>query len=238
MKKLSLITLSLFAAISLEARENPFVSTNAYEEEKARIIEQNAIDAQAAQSEAYIKEMQKMMESIRPDGTLPEKKPVVQEPKKEIVTKDEIKELLKNVEKQNAVKTQQIVKKELEKAKEDQTTKEVVFVKPRTDIQVLDKTIKPLPYVEISYNDNSLSINTNYEMKKSFNLESENKIIVDFEATKKFTTKKNELSSENFKTVVIGNHQEKNFFRVVVKTSNKPSSYKISKENGSVKISN
>lgn len=238
MKKLTLITLSLFAAISLDARENPFVPTNSYEEEKARIIEQNTLDAQAAQAEAYIKEMQKMMESIRPDGTLPQKKPVVQEPIKEVVTKDEVKELLKKVEKENAVKTQQIVKKEIEKVKEEQVTKEVVFVKPRTDVELESKTIKPLPYVEVSYNDNSLSIATNFDMKKSFNIEKENKIIIDFEATKKFTTKKSDLTSESFKSMVIGNHEEKNFFRVVIKTSNKPSSYTISKENGLVTISN
>ncbi len=237
MKRLTIITLSLFAAISLQARENPFVPTNAYEEEKARIIEQNLLDAQAAQEATYIKEMQKMMEDINPDGTLPKNKAKVQEPKEDIVTKDEVKKLIKKVEEKNAEKTKKIVEKEIEKVKQEQITKEVVFVKPRADVKAETKTIKPLPYVEVIYTDDTISINTNYDMKKTFNLEKENKIIVDFEATKKFTTKKDMLDSENFKSIVIGNHEKKSFFRVVIKTSNKPSSYKMSKDDGLITFS-
>ena len=232
MKRFTIISLSLITAISLQARENPFVPTNAYEEEKARIIEQNQLDTQEAQAETYIKEMQQMMDNVKPDGTRPKTMvtPKVQEPKKDVITKDEVNKLIE--------KTKKIVQKEIAKVKETQTTKEVIFVKPRTDVEVQNKTIKPLPYLEISYNDNELSISTNYDMKKTFNLEKENKIIVDFEATKKFTTKKNSLESLNFKNLVVGNHEKKNYFRVVIKTSDKPSSYNISQENGLVTISN
>ena len=59
MKTLFLFTLTLILAFTLNARENPFEATNAYEEEAARIIEQNEIDENSINEAAYIQEMKK-----------------------------------------------------------------------------------------------------------------------------------------------------------------------------------
>lgn len=185
MNRLTIISLSLLTFISLQARENPFVATNAYEEEKARIIEQINLDIQKSQAKLLKENQQKILKN---------------------------KELL--------------------------TTKEVILPKPETPIKIQNKTIKPLPYLEISYNENTLSINTKYPMIRKFNLEKENKIVFDFKAIKRFTTRKETLDSKNFINVIVGNHKKNDFFRVVIKTSNKPSSYKILQENVNISILN
>ena len=64
MKTLFLFTLTLVLTLNLNARENPFEATNAYEEEAARIIEQNEIDENAINESAYIKEMQEKMSNV------------------------------------------------------------------------------------------------------------------------------------------------------------------------------
>ena len=73
MKTLFLFTLTIILSINLNARENPFAVTDAYEEASAKIFEINETPKtlEAAQEAQYIKEMQEKMskvKSLNPDA--------------------------------------------------------------------------------------------------------------------------------------------------------------------------
>lgn len=244
MKKLSFLTLSVITAISLNARENPFEMTNAYEEEAARIIETNESAIQEAMSEAsYIKEMQEKMEKPKVEDAVEKLIPAIKEekPKEKTYTKKEVDTLINKTKKQTEYKTKQIVKKELEK--ELKTTKiekptQVVYVKPRPDIiddELVTKTI--LPFVDIEYNDDKLMIKTDSEISRKFTLDKDNKIIIDYKAKKNFYTKREILESKSFKKITIGNHKKEQYYRVVIELSSKPSNFEVTYKDKLITIS-
>jgi hypothetical protein len=237
MKTLFLFTLTLLLTINLSARENPFEATNAYEEEEARIIEQNEIDENAINEQAYIKEMQQKMSSNMQN----ENKNKVEEAVKKLVpalkvektyTKKEVKRLIKKAQKQSEVKAKKILKEELSKTK-SLPPEQIIYVKPRTDIvgDSMMKSAKLLDFVTVSYNDDKLTIYSNDKLDRKFTLKNENKIIIDYKARKNFYTKRANLDSTNFKKLAIGNHKDEKFYRVVVKLAKDPSSYKVDYKN-------
>ncbi len=74
MKLLTLVTLCIFLAFNLEARENPFEMTVPYEEELARILEENENLAQKKQEEEKkidqaIKILEKKIAKLTPKET-------------------------------------------------------------------------------------------------------------------------------------------------------------------------
>lgn len=235
MKTLFLFTLTIVLAFNLNARENPFEATNAYEEEAARIIEQNEIDDNSINESAYIQEMQEKMSTVSKES---ENKNKVQEAVKKLTpalkvektyTKKEVKKLIKKAQVQSESKVKNLLKKELEKNTMVEP-KQVVYVKPRTDI--IDDTISLkskmlLDFLKVEYNDDKLIIHTNDVVSKKFTLEKENKIIIDYKATKNFYTKREILESTNFKKIAIGNHKNERFYRVVILLSEKPDNYRV-----------
>lgn len=236
MKTLFLFTLTLILAFNLNARENPFEATNAYEEEVARIIEQNETDQNSINESAYIQEMQEKMSKVSKSN---ENKNKVQEAIKKLTpalkvektyTKKEVKKLIKKAQVQSESKAKKLLKKELEKNKPSEPT-QIVYVKPRTDIiddmALSMKTKKLLDFIEVEYNDNKLIIHTKDLVSKKFTLEKENKLIIDYKAKKNFYTKREILESTNFKKIAIGNHKKEKFYRVVILLSKKPSNYKV-----------
>lgn len=235
MKTLFLFTLTIVLAFNLNARENPFEATNAYEEEAARIIEQNEIDDNSINESAYIQEMQEKMSTVSKES---ENKNKVQEAVKKLTpalkvektyTKKEVKKLIKKAQVQSESKVKNLLKKELEKNTMVEP-KQVVYVKPRTDI--IDDTISLkskmlLDFLKVEYNDDKLIIHTSDVVSKKFTLEKENKIIIDYKATKNFYTKREILESTNFKKIAIGNHKNERFYRVVILLSEKPDNYRV-----------
>ena len=118
MKTLFLFTLTLLLSINLSARENPFEATNAYEEEEARIIEQNEIDKDAMNEQSYIDEMKKTMskqisKEEKVEKAVKKLMPALKTEK--TYTKKEVKKLIKKAQIQNEIKTKKILKKELAK---------------------------------------------------------------------------------------------------------------------------
>jgi len=235
MKTLFLFTLTLILAFNLNARENPFEATNAYEEEAARIIEQNEIDESPINETAYIEEMQEKMSNVTDNN---QNKKKVEEAIKKLTpalkvektyTKKEVKKLIKKAQVQSESKVKRLVKKELSK-KEIVEPKQIVYVKPRTDI--IDDTMQMqtkilLDFIKVEYNDDKLIIHTKDMVSKKFTLEKENKIIIDYKARKNFYTKRENLDSKNFKRIAVGNHKKEKFYRVVILLSKKPSNYKV-----------
>ena len=235
MKTLFLFTLTLILAFNLNARENPFEATNAYEEEAARIIEQNEIDQNSINESAYIKEMQEKMSKVTDND---DNKNKVEEAIKKLTpalkvektyTKKEVKTLIKKAQVQSESKVKRLVKKELEK-KEMIEPKQVVYVKPRTDIIEDDmptKTKVRLDFIKVEYNDNKLIIHTKDVVSKKFAINKENKLIIDYTARKNFYTKREDLDSLNFKKIAVGNHKKEKFYRVVILLSQNPSNYTV-----------
>ncbi|MGB1227147.1 MAG: AMIN domain-containing protein [Poseidonibacter sp.] len=247
MKTLFLFTLTLVLALNLNARENPFEATNAYEEEAARIIEQNEIDENSINESAYIKEMQEKMSNISDTSKEDANKNKVKEAVKKLkpalkvektYTKKEVKKLIKKAQVQSESKVKKLVKKELEKTKVVEP-KQVVYVKPRTDIIDDEKPMKTkelLDFIKVEYNDSKIIIHTKDTVSKKFTLEKENKIIIDYKAKKNFYTKRDILESKNFKKIAVGNHKKENFYRVVILLENKPSTYKVDYKDGLISI--
>jgi hypothetical protein len=235
MKTLFLFTLTLVLAFNLNARENPFEATNAYEEEVARIIEQNEIDQNSINESAYIQEMEEKMSNVTDDN---QNKNKVEEAIKKLTpalkvektyTKKEVKKLIQKAQVQSENKVKKILKKELEK-KEIVEPTQVVYVKPRTDIIEEDSATKTkilLDFIKVEYNDNKLILHTKDLVSKKFNIDKENKLIIDYKAKKNFYTKREDLDSKNFKKIAVGNHKEEKFYRVVILLSKKPSNYKV-----------
>ena len=235
MKTLFLFTLTLILAFNLNARENPFEATNAYEEEAARIIEQNEIDDNATNESAYIEEMEEKMSNI---SKINENKNKVEEAIKKLTpalkvektySKKEVKTLIKKAQVQSENKVKKLVEKELEKNKPVEPT-QVVYVKPRADIiddSLNMKTKILLDFIKVEYNDNKLILHTEDLVSKKFTIEKENKLIIDYKAKKNFYTKREDLESENFKKIAVGNHKKDKFYRVVILLSMKPSNYKV-----------
>jgi len=244
MKTLFLFTLTIILAFNLNARENPFEATNAYEEEAARIIEQNEIDDNSINESAYIQEMQEKMSSTSKNN---ENKNKVKEAIKKLkpalkvektYSKKEVKKLIKKAQVQSESKAKKLLKKELERNKMLEP-KQIVYVKPRTDI--LDDTMNMktkvlLDFLNVEYNDNKLIIHTDDSISKKFTLEKEKKIIIDYKANKNFYTKRESLESTNFKKIAIGNHKKEMFYRVVILLSENPSNYKVEYKNNLITI--
>lgn len=233
MKKMSLFTLLFVLACGLEARENPFAPTNAYEEEAARIIEMNEVDqdyaAEYQQEQAYIKEVYEKMNN---PALEPEIKKEVKKPEpKPLLTEDKIKKLIKKAQKETVAKTKKIVEKAIEeKPKEVQ---EVVYVKPRVDV-VNEKEI--LPFLKVEYDNDKIDIFSKYKVNKKLTLPGKKKIILDFTAKENFYTKRVDLNSTNFKKVSVGNHKVDKFFRVVIEVSEMPENYEVTYEDNKVSI--
>lgn len=213
MKTLFLFTLTLVLALNLNARENPFEATNAYEEEAARIIEQKVKEA-----------IEKLKPALKVEKTY---------------TKKEVKKLIKKAQVQSESKVKKLVKRELEKTKIVEP-KQVVFVKPRTDILdeelVMMKTKVLLDFIKVQYNDEKIVLHTKDRVSKKFALEKENKLIIDYKARKNFYTKRDTLDSSNFKKIAVGSHKKENFYRVVIQLENKPSMYKVIYTDGLINI--
>lgn len=242
MKKLFLFTFCIIVSLHLNARENPFEITNAYEEEAARIIESNEATLEESMSEQpYIDEMQKKMQNEsenKVQDAVNKIVPVIEEkPKEKVYTKKEVDKLIQKTKNQTEYKTKQIVKKELEKAKNAEPT-QIVYVKPRTDViedELMTKEL--LPFIKVEYNDNKLIIHTDYAISKKFAIDKENKIIVDYKAKENFYTKRDSLESKSFKKIAVGNHKKENYFRVVVQLNSKPSNFNVSYQDNLITIS-
>lgn len=246
MKTLFLFTLTVVLSLSLSARENPFTATNAYEEEAARIIELNEVDETAYGEEQFVQQMQEEMAMTKelPQG---ENKNKVKEAVKKLMpalkdekvySQKEVKKLIKKAQKQSEAKTKKLIKNELEKTQMIEP-QQVVFVKPRPDVEIEEeimKTKKVLPFMDIEYSDDKLIIHTKYKVSKKFTLDKGSKIIIDYKAKLNFYTKRESLDSSNYKKVAIGNHKKNGFFRVVVELNSKPSNFKVNYKNNLISI--
>lgn len=259
MKTLFLFTLAVVLSITLNARENPFTTTNAYDEEAARIIESEQFTMNGFNENDYI---QRMREKLAVEDEIPnstskpkahenkseviEQKQVAKETKKEKqptktkqeISNEELKKLIKQAQQETEQRAKQIIQEELKSS--NNKPQEVVFVKPRLDVQEElqneEKTLNILPFLDIVYSNNKIDLKSNYNVSKKFSLPKENKLIVDYKAKVNFYTKREDLDSQNFKKIAVGNHKKNGFFRVVIQLDKNPSNYEVSYKNNLISI--
>ena len=252
MKTLFLFTLTIILSINLNARENPFAVTDAYEEASAKIFEINETPKtlEAAQEAQYIKEMQEKMskvKSLNPDANKNKVEeavnriaPIIKDtpPALKTYSKKEVDSMIQKTKSQTEQKTKEIVKKELSKTQALEPT-QVVYVKPRPDVIDEDELISKqlLSFLKIEFNDNKLIIHTDHEVSKKFSIIKENKIIIDYKAKINFLTKKDDIDSRNYKKITIGNHKNEGYFRVAIELIDKPSKYDVKYESNLITIS-
>ena len=238
MKTLFLFALTSILTLSLNARENPFEMTDAYEEEIGKIVDMNESAVKKSMEEApYIKEMQEKMSNIPTS----ENKYKVEHPIKtpsadeKSYSKKEVDSIIQKTQKQNEEKTKELVKKEVQKTAEPT---QVVYVKPRADVTEGDAllTKNMLPFIKFEFNDNKLIIHTEHKVTKKFSVPAENKLIIDFDAKIEFNTKTDTLESKSFKKVAIGNHKGEGFFRVAIELIDKPSKFDVDYKDNIVTI--
>lgn len=236
MKTLSLFTLSVVLSVSLCARENPFEMTNLFEEETGKILETNGapMTPDAMQEAQFIQQAQQEMNSMNKTNDSTSK--VVEKPAPKTYSKQEVDSLIQKTKSQTEQKTKEIVKKELAKTKSSEP-EQVVFVKPRSDVEEDMLSKKVLPFLNLEYNNNKLIINTEHKVSKKFSIDKENKLIIDYKAKQNFTTKKADLNTTNFQKVVVGNHSKENFFRVAIELADKPSKYNVEYKDNLIIIS-
>ena len=225
MKTLFLFTLSIVLSMSLNARENPFMASDAYESELGKHIDEAAIK-KAMEESSYIKEMEEKMSGADKNKVeTPTEKVAI--PEEKGYSKKEVDNLLQKTQKQNEQKAKELVKKEVQKNTE---SNQVVYVKPRPDATeeespLLTKNI--LPFLKVEFNDNKLIIHTEHKVSKKFTVDKENKLIIDYAANIEFNTKKDELESKSFKRVALGNHKAEGFFRIAIELIDKPSKFDV-----------
>ncbi|PLY06356.1 MAG: hypothetical protein C0625_09465 [Arcobacter sp.] len=227
----TLFTLLLIFSTSLIARENPFEPTNAYEEEAARIVEMNEVeqnyDVEFQQEQQYINTVYEKMNKIEKE--MPKEK--AKTPAKAALTEEKVKKMIKKAQKETEANTKTIVKKII--VKEPKEVQQVVYVKPRLDV-TNEKEI--LPFVKIEYDNDKITIHSDYKVTKKMTLPGKKKIILDYMAKENFYTKRENLDSTNFPKIAVGNHQKEKFFRIVVELSEMPENYEVTYDDKMVSI--
>ncbi len=237
MKKLLLFTLILLLQVyNLNARENPFEATDAYEEEIARLIEIEENHTSEMLEQEYIKKIQRIIKkqktnnknshtNIKKEAS---KQIVPIKKKTTVLTEKKVKELINKAQIKSLNTTKNIIKKAIKKDP-------VIYVKPRSDISY-QKTI--LPFIKVEFTDNKLEIHSKYKILKKFILPKSKKIVIDYKARVSLLTKRVELESSHYQNITVGNHYKYKFFRLAIKVKNMPQSYKITYNDKLVSIVN
>lgn len=245
MKK-NLLVLALVSSFAFTVASASSVSKNTK-------LEDNLLTIEDLQEEEYIKKVQEHMKAkpqtktqtqsqpkSTPKTTTPA--PAPKKPVEKTYTKKEVDAMIQKTKAQTEQRTKEIVKKELESAK---TTEQFIYVKPRADVAnkmttatvsngVLTKDI--LPFLSVEVSSNKLVINSEHNMFKKFNIDKENKIVLDYRADVDFQTKKENLGSKHFKNISVSNNKNAEYFRVAVELSSNPSNFDIEIDNNSVVV--
>lgn len=220
----------LLITSTLIARENPFAPTDAYNEEVARMMEKD--EQYPIEFNNFTKKDTKyedMNSSFKELEKKPKYKITMVPMKKEEATKE-----IKKVEKKKMPSTKKIVK-EVSKPK---VMEQIIYVKKRNDLPDVKKEYNPLSFLNITYSNNEIKIQSDkYKVFKKFNLETKQKIILDFRASDvKFYTKRKNLNTTSFKNITIGNHKNERYFRVVISLNENPSNFNVTYTNNLVSI--
>ena len=104
--------------------------------------------------------------------------------------------------------------------------------------QIVVKHIKILPFIKIDISEDTfvLHIRKKYKLINQEINPKKRKFIFDFKGRLTFYTKRHLFKNKAFKSVIVGTHKEKNFFRVVIALNDTVTKYKESVDNKNVII--
>lgn len=208
----------LFLALSLFSRENPFEATETFEQKKKEYLKQIELEkeAQAKAEEAIAKEkeLQELAAKLE----------------KEKDEKERLEKLaLEEEEKRKALEQKQ----EAEKLAEQKALEE--------EIEKNALKYNPLEFVSFKVYEDHMTINVEqlYKLLNVDVLKPSNKFLFDFKGHTDFYTKRKVLDNHPlFKSIAIGNHPQKGYFRIVIETNGDIKDFKedIDVKNGIITI--
>lgn len=203
------LLLSLVIPLSLVARLNPF----------------EPVDAPASQMET-LKPIPVSNVMSEDDGTRTVK----------IMSEEKVKKAVPKVIIKEKVVKEKLTKEQLaEQCKVVDDNKTKVVVKPKPKPVFKPKTYKLLPFLTISTNKKHIDIKTRkkYKLINYMHLEDSKKIVFDFKGNVITSTKLRKIPhNPYFEYFKIGNHEDKGFFRVVIKTKKKTKKYSVIVKDG------
>lgn len=143
---------------------------------------------------------------------------------------------------------EKIVEKVVEKVVEKKLTKEQLaeqckviekeIIKPKIKLKpkskkFVAKSYRVLPFLTIDSNKNNIVIKTRkkYKLIRYYLEQDEKKFVFDFKGKVLTYTKYKNLNAPNFKSYIVGNHPEGDYFRVVIVVKNNINKYKVSIKN-------
>ena len=249
MKTFSYFTTLILLTTTLVARENPFMPTQAYENEVARLMEidQYNLSQEFMGGDENI-EKEDMTPILKEDEVNKPHPNAVAKSEEEIMLEQKKKEkaMAKERALKEALRKAEMAKKEadrlekekqmaLKKAEELEKRGPIVYVKKRDDIE-LNESLEVLPFLDVNYTNDEITLNSKFPVFKKFYLEDEKKLIVDFKGDVTFYTKRVDLESKHFKKLIAGNHKKDKFFRVVLVVEEEPYKYNVKYNDESVFI--
>lgn len=115
-------------------------------------------------------------------------------------------------------------------------------IKPKAKpkpVEFVATSYKVLPFLTIDSNKDNLVIKTRkkYKLIRYYIEEGEKKFVFDFKGKVLTYTKYKNLNAPYFKSYVVGNHPEDNYFRVVISVKKSVNKYKVSMKNNIATIS-
>jgi hypothetical protein len=185
----------LFLTLFLYARENPFEATETFQQKKQEYLKQIELEKEA---------QKKAQEAI-------EKEKELQKLAQQLEKEKEEKARLEKLALEEEVKRKA---SELQKQQEEAALKAAVEEKKKHAIKY-----NPLNFVKFEVYEGSLVIyiDETYKLLNVDILKPANKFLFDFEAHADFYTKRKVLEDHPlFKSITVGNHPKKGFFRVVI----------------------
>jgi len=112
------------------------------------------------------------------------------------------------------------------------------FGEPKMEMIAKDihENIDLLPFVNLDYTNDKITIGSKYEVFRKFTIDKSKKIVLDYHAKIFFSTKSKKTPTQYFEKVIAGNHLKERYFRIVVVLKDKPSKYKVTYTNNLVTI--
>lgn len=223
-----------------QAKENPDleeISQPKVEEKKVepkksevkKVVKKAEPKENKATEESHIKKLLVSLSNQLKEDEIKGQKEVLEKPMKEETAATE--STTKEMTNEKAEEPAQEVKQE---NIEEETVLEDSGV-PQDD-EIAKESYDPTPFVSIKSFSNRLEIHTDSKVYRKFNLVDVSKIVIDFHDTVNFYTKRMNIQSDFFEEVAVGNHKKEDFYRVVVKTTQAPQSYKVTHKPGIITV--
>jgi hypothetical protein len=202
------LLLLVFISSILFSRDNPFVPTQTFVDEKESILETKSTPTIASNTNIKKKQITNQI-NIDTNADVNTEKDIMVSANKIKIRKPKVISKPINIKKN-------ILPKNI---KNDNINEEII-----SDEKTLINHIKPFPYLEVFEYKNSIVIKSQYKIIKKFMLYKPYKIAIDFKANVPEQSKVVRLKSL-FDKFVFGNHPKSGFFRIVMYPKENPYHY-------------